>query len=167
MEGFKAEAVTKLVVEIVEGLRYADVVGTLQLLIDIYRDEPSEEVKVADFARKMRAGDLNSLKPGEFGVAIGKELANQLLLRIGDRLTLIAPQGTLTPAGLVPRLRQFTIVAIFESGHYEYDTSLVLMNIEDAAKLFRVDGVSGVRLKTTDMYSTCSKPASSAIFFSG
>ncbi|MFT4100694.1 MAG: lipoprotein-releasing ABC transporter permease subunit [Burkholderiaceae bacterium] len=113
--------------------------------------EPAEEVRVTDFAKSMQAGSLDALEPGRFGVVIGKELANLLLLRAGDRLTLIAPQGTLTPAGVVPRLRQFTIVAIFDSGHYEYDTSLVLMNIQDAAKLFRVEGVSGVRLKTTSM----------------
>ncbi|MFT3803280.1 MAG: lipoprotein-releasing ABC transporter permease subunit [Burkholderiaceae bacterium] len=113
--------------------------------------EPAEEVRVTDFAKSMQAGSLDTLQPGRFGVAIGKELANMLLLRVGDRLTLIAPQGTLTPAGVVPRLRQFTIVAIFDSGHYEYDTSLVLMNIQDAAKLFRVEGVSGIRLKTTSM----------------
>src|SRR5690606_33428781 len=61
------------------------------------------------------------------------------------------PQGTATPAGLVPRLRQLTVVAVFASGHYEYDTSLLLMNVDDAAKLFRIDGVSGVRLKLADM----------------
>lgn len=112
---------------------------------------PQEEGKVDDLGKNMKAGSLDALKPGEFGIAIGKELANQLLLRVGDALTLVAPQGTLTPAGLIPRLRQFRIVAIFESGHYEYDSQLVLMNIEDAAKLFRVDGVSGVRLKTTSV----------------
>ena len=112
---------------------------------------PDQEVKVADFARRMSAGSLEALTPGSFNVAIGKELANQLLLRVGDRLTLIAPQGTLTPAGLVPRVRQFTIAAIFDSGHFEYDNNLVLTNIEDAGRLFRVEGASGVRIKTTDM----------------
>ena len=112
---------------------------------------PAEEVKVAAFARKMMRGSLDALVPGEFGVAIGREMARQLLVDLGDRITLIAPQGTLTPAGLVPRLRQFQIVAIFEAGHYEYDSTLVLMNIEDAGKLFRVEGVSGVRLMTDSM----------------
>ncbi len=113
--------------------------------------EPDQEVTVTDFARRMRNGDLQALKPGLFGVAIGREMSRQLLLNVGDRITLVAPQGTLTPAGLVPRLRQFTIVAVFEAGHYEYDSSLVLMNIADAARLFRVEGVSGVRLKTDSM----------------
>jgi lipoprotein-releasing system permease protein len=84
-------------------------------------------------------------------VAIGKELAAQLLLGIGDQLTLIAPQATATPAGVMPRMRQLTIVAIFDSGHFEYDTSLLLMHLDDAARLFRVQGVSGVRLHTDDM----------------
>ncbi len=113
--------------------------------------DPALEPQVADFARKMLRGSLAGLRPGEFGVAIGSELADQLLLDVGSKLTLIAPQGTATPAGLVPRLRQLTVVAVFRAGHYEYDASLLLMNIEDAAKLFRVEGVSGVRLKTRDM----------------
>jgi lipoprotein-releasing system permease protein len=70
---------------------------------------------------------------------------------LGDRIALIAPQGTVTPAGVVPRVRQFTVVAIFESGHFEYDATLVLTALDDAAKLFRVEGVSGLRLRTTDM----------------
>lgn len=113
--------------------------------------EPSIEPRVAEFARTMLRGNLADLRPGEFGVAVGRELAEQLLLGIGSKITLIAPQGTATPAGLVPRLRQLTVVAVFDAGHYEYDTSLLLMNLEDAAKLFRVNGVSGVRLKTSDM----------------
>lgn len=113
--------------------------------------EPEVEPSVADFAKRMARGDLADLRPGEFGVAVGRELADQLLLDLGSRLTLIAPQGTATPAGLVPRLRQLTVVAVFDAGHYEYDTSLLLMHIDDAAKLFRVQGVTGIRLKTTDM----------------
>ncbi|MGE0808480.1 MAG: lipoprotein-releasing ABC transporter permease subunit [Burkholderiaceae bacterium] len=113
--------------------------------------EPSIEPEVADFARTMSRGRLEDLRPGEFGVAIGYEMANQLLLDVGSKITLIAPQGTATPAGVVPRLRQFTVVAVFRAGHFEYDSSLILMNLEDAARLFRVQGVTGIRLKTTDM----------------
>ncbi len=113
--------------------------------------EPAIEPRVADFAKRMARGNLADLRAGEFGVAIGRELADQLLLGVGSKLTLIAPQGTATPAGLVPRLRQLTVVAVFQAGHYEYDTSLLLMNIDDAAKLFRVQGVTGIRLKTSDM----------------
>jgi lipoprotein-releasing system permease protein len=113
--------------------------------------DPAEEPKVTDFLGTLSAGSLQALKPGEFGVVIGKELSKAFLLGIGDKLSLVAPQGSITPTGVVPRLRQFTIVAIYDSGHYEYDSTLVLTHIEDAARLFRVQGVSGVRLKTNNM----------------
>jgi lipoprotein-releasing system permease protein len=113
--------------------------------------DPALEPAVADFGPQLAAGGLDALVPGEFGIAIGLMLSRQLNAGLGDRITLIAPQGTVTPAGVVPRLRQFTVVGIFESGHYEYDSTLVLTSIDDAARLFRVDGVSGVRLRTNDM----------------
>jgi lipoprotein-releasing system permease protein len=113
--------------------------------------DPALEPGVAAFASHLQAGRLADLRAGAFGVAIGKDLAAQLLLGVGDQLTLIAPQATATPAGVMPRMRQLTIVAIFDSGHFEYDTSLLLMHLDDAARLFRVQGVSGVRLQTDDM----------------
>jgi len=113
--------------------------------------DPALEARVAEFASSMHRGSLDDLAAGSFSIAVGRELAAQWLLALGDRITLIAPQGTATPAGLMPRLRQFTIVAIFDSGHYEYDSSLVLMNHQDAARLFRIEGVSGVRLITRNM----------------
>jgi lipoprotein-releasing system permease protein len=113
--------------------------------------EPKLEAGVSEVGTQVIAGTLNDLIPGEFGIAVGKVLAFQLGARVGDRLALIAPQGTVTPAGVVPRVRQFTVVAVFESGHYEYDSTLVLTAMDDAAKLFRVEGVSGVRLRTDDM----------------
>ncbi|MFZ9505707.1 MAG: lipoprotein-releasing ABC transporter permease subunit [Burkholderiaceae bacterium] len=113
--------------------------------------DPSLEARVAEFASRMNRGSLEQLVGGQFNIAVGRELASQWLVALGDRITLIAPQGTATPAGVMPRLRQFTVVAIFDSGHYEYDSSLVLMHHDDAARLFRVEGVSGVRLMTRDM----------------
>ncbi len=113
--------------------------------------DPARERDVADFLAQQRPDELARLVPGEFGVMVGRELARQLLLEVGARLTMIAPQGTMTPAGVVPRMRQLTVVGIFDSGHYEYDSALVLMHLQDAARLFRVEGVSGVRLKTDDM----------------
>ena len=113
--------------------------------------DPSLEARVAEFASRMNRGSLDQLVGGQFNIAVGRELASQWLVALGDRITLIAPQGTATPAGVMPRLRQFTVVAIFDSGHYEYDSSLVLMHHDDAARLFRVEGVSGVRLMTRDM----------------
>jgi lipoprotein-releasing system permease protein len=113
--------------------------------------DPAEEGKVSEFVQTLVKGKLTDLVPGEFGIIIGKSLSNQLGLGVGDKMALIAPQGTLTPAGVVPRLRQFTVVGLFESGHYEYDSSLLLTHITDAGKLFRVDGVTGVRLVTSKM----------------
>lgn len=113
--------------------------------------DPALEGRVTEFASNLSHGTLAQLVPGQFGLAVGRELAAQWLIALGDRITLIAPQGTATPAGVMPRLRQFTVVAIFDSGHYEYDSSLVLMHHEDAARLFRVEGVSGLRLITQDM----------------
>jgi lipoprotein-releasing system permease protein len=128
-------------------LSYEDIVrGVLVRGID-----PAEEGKVSEFVKTLVKGKLTDLVPGEFGIMIGKSLSNQLGLGVGDKLALIAPQGTLTPAGVVPRLRQFTVVGLFESGHYEYDSSLILSHLTDAGKLFRVDGVSGVRLVTDNM----------------
>jgi lipoprotein-releasing system permease protein len=128
-------------------LSYEDIVrGVLVRGID-----PSEEGKVSEFVKSLVKGKLTDLVPGEFGIMIGKSLSNQLGVGVGDKLALIAPQGTLTPAGVVPRLRQFTVVGLFESGHYEYDSSLILAHLTDAGKLFRVDGVSGVRLVTDKM----------------
>jgi lipoprotein-releasing system permease protein len=128
-------------------LSYEDIVrGVLVRGID-----PAEEGKVSEFVKSLVKGKLTDLVPGEFGIMIGKSLSNQLGVGVGDKLALIAPQGTLTPAGVVPRLRQFTVVGLFESGHYEYDSSLILAHLTDAGKLFRVDGVSGVRLVTDKM----------------
>jgi lipoprotein-releasing system permease protein len=113
--------------------------------------DPALEPTVADFLAGPSGRLLGSLVPGDFGVLVGGEMARQLLLQVGDRLALVAPEGTATPAGVVPRLRQFTVTGIFESGHYEYDSSLVLTHLADAGRLFRVVGASGVRLKTDDM----------------
>ncbi len=113
--------------------------------------DPQAEPTVSDIGLQMRSGKLADLAPGEFGIIIGRVLADQLGLLPGDKLAMIAPQGTVSPAGIIPRLKQFTIRGIFESGHYEYDSTLILAHIADAATFFRVDGASGVRLKTSDM----------------
>ncbi|MEJ2566897.1 MAG: lipoprotein-releasing ABC transporter permease subunit [Gammaproteobacteria bacterium] len=113
---------------------------------------PAEEVKVSDIGAKMVAGQLNNLHPGGFGIVLGKDLALRLGAWVGDKVTLVTPQATVTPAGILPRLKRFTVVGIFEVGMYEYDNGLALLDIEDAAKLFRMgDGVSGIRLKLDDL----------------
>ncbi|PTR09499.1 lipoprotein-releasing system permease protein [Nitrosospira sp. Nsp5] len=116
--------------------------------------EPAMEDKVADLARMMIDGRLDELIPGRFGIVIGSELARVLGVFTGDKIVLISPQGQVTPAGILPRLKQFTITGIFEAGHMEYDSSLVLINLSDAQKLYRMedDQVSGVRLKLHDLF---------------
>jgi lipoprotein-releasing system permease protein len=113
--------------------------------------DPALEPGVSDITRRLPAGRLADLTDGSFGVVLGYELARALGVMVGEKVTLIAPQGNLTPAGVVPRLRQFTVVGLFESGHFEYDSSLALIHLADAQKLFRLEGPTGLRLKLADM----------------
>jgi lipoprotein-releasing system permease protein len=115
---------------------------------------PGMEDKVADLGRMMIDGKLDDLVPGRFGIVIGRELSRALGVFTGDKIVLISPQGQVTPAGILPRLKQFTIIGIFEAGHFEYDSGLVLIHLADAQKLYRMedDQVSGVRLKLHDLF---------------
>jgi lipoprotein-releasing system permease protein len=115
--------------------------------------DPSLEDTVADIGKSMRQGSLQTLKPGEFGIVLGSELARALGLRLGDSAVLITPQGTVTPAGTIPRVRSFRVVGIFEIGMYEFDSGLALIDIDDARRLYRLDGVTGVRLKLDDLFA--------------
>jgi lipoprotein-releasing system permease protein len=112
--------------------------------------DPKMEPQVDDMAQASH-GTLDRLVPGKFGIVMGAELARNMGVQEGDIVTLIAPGGEMTPAGLVPRLKQMTVVGTFDSGHFEYDSGLVLLNIEDAERIFRLDGPSGVRLKLKDL----------------
>jgi lipoprotein-releasing system permease protein len=115
--------------------------------------DPAQESRVSGIAAHMRAGALTDLRSGEYGIVLGAPLARGLGVRMGDRVVLVVPQGQVTPAGILPRLRQFTVVGIVDSGHYKIDSSLALVHIEDAQRLFRMDGqVSGVRLKLDDLF---------------
>jgi lipoprotein-releasing system permease protein len=117
--------------------------------------DPALERRVAEVANKMVAGRLEALQPGEFGIVLGADLARSLRAFPGDRVTVIAPQGLVTPAGVVPRLKAFRVVGLFEVGHYEYDSGLALMHIADAQRLYQLgDEVSGVRLKLTDLFES-------------
>ena len=115
--------------------------------------DPAREDTVADIGRHMRAGALTALKPGEFGIVLGADLARALGVRMGDPVVVITPQGTLTPAGTLPRVKSFRVVGVFEVGMYEFDSGLALIDIDDARKLYRLDGVSGVRLKIDDLFT--------------
>ncbi|MBK9310954.1 MAG: lipoprotein-releasing ABC transporter permease subunit [Rhodocyclaceae bacterium] len=115
---------------------------------------PEAEEKTADFARHMKAGRLEDLAPGEFNMVLGMELARALGVRIGDKVTLIAPQGLVTPAAVLPRLKQFNVTGVFEVGMFEFDSGLALIHMNDAQKLYRMDDrVSGVRLKVDDLFA--------------
>ena len=115
--------------------------------------DPEQEDRVADFRKTIKSGSLDDLRPGEFGVVLGADLARALRVFTGDKVTLIAPQGTVTPAGVLPRLKSFKVVGIFEVGMYEYDSGLALIDLQDAQTLYQMgDRVSGVRLKVDDLF---------------
>ncbi len=114
---------------------------------------PEEEPEVSDVADKMRSGHLSDLKPGGFGIVLGQELAFALGVRVGDKVTVVTPQASVTPAGILPRFKRFTVTGVFNVGMQEYDRNLAFVHLWDAAKLMRMDGrVSGVRLKLDDMF---------------
>lgn len=114
---------------------------------------PKYEKKVSELSSAMKIGQLQQLKAGEFGIILGADLAQNLGVVVGDKITVMAPQGQVTPAGMVPRIKQFTLVGLFQIGMYEYDAGLALIHIEDAAKLFQMgDQVSGLRLKLDDLF---------------
>jgi lipoprotein-releasing system permease protein len=115
---------------------------------------PLEEEKVADLGQHMRAGSLEALKPGEFGVVLGVDLARALGVIPGDKVALVAPQGLVTPAGVIPRLKQFTVAGVFEAGITDADSALALVHMKDAQTLYQMgDAVSGVRLKLDDLFA--------------
>ena len=114
--------------------------------------DPALEPEVTDMATGIQQQALQALTPGSFNVVLGSELARILGVEAGDQVTLVAPSGQVTPAGVVPRLKQMNLVGTFNSGHYEYDSALVLMHYEDAAKLFRLEGPTGVRLKLKNLH---------------
>jgi lipoprotein-releasing system permease protein len=113
--------------------------------------DPGLEGGVADFGTHMKSGSLQDLKPGEFGIVLGSEVARALGAGVGDSVVAIVPQGIVTPAGMLPRVKSFKVVGIFEIGMFEFDSGLALIDLTDAQKLYRLDGVSGVRLKLHDM----------------
>jgi lipoprotein-releasing system permease protein len=113
--------------------------------------DPSLEAHVSDVGKQMVSGSIDSLKPGSYSIVLGNQLASALGVRKGDTVLVLAPQGSISPAGFVPRMRQFTVTGTFSSGYYEYDASLAFVNVKDAGKVFRGSGTSGVRLRIADM----------------
>ena len=126
--------------------RGEDMKGTLVRGID-----PKLEPEVIDTNAIAAKGTFDKLVPGEFGIVLGAELARSLFVQPGDKVTLVAPGGQVTPAGVVPRLKQFTVVGTFDSGHYEYDSALAMIHEEDAARVFRLEGPTGIRLRLKNL----------------
>jgi lipoprotein-releasing system permease protein len=115
---------------------------------------PDQEDRVADLGRHMRAGSLDALRPGEFGMVLGVDLARALGVLPGDKVAVIAPQGLVTPAGLIPRLKQFTVAGVFEAGITDADSGLALIQLHDAQTLYQLgERVTGVRLKLDDLFA--------------
>jgi len=107
--------------------------------------DPARETGITELADKMKAGALSDLRGGEFSIALGSDLARTLGVRLDDKVMLIAPQGQITPAGMMPRLKQFRVAGIFEIGMAPYDNSLALIHLDDAQKLFQFgDAVTGI-----------------------
>jgi lipoprotein-releasing system permease protein len=115
--------------------------------------DPALERRVSEIGANMVEGGLDSLTPGTFHIVLGAELARGLRVGLGSKVTLVAPKGQVTPAGLLPRLKRFTVTGIFKMGMYEYDNGLSLIHLDDAMRLYRSDGqVNGLRLKLADVY---------------
>jgi lipoprotein-releasing system permease protein len=113
---------------------------------------PADEARVTVLGAQLGGATLATLKPGAWQAVLGAELARSLGVREGDSITIVTPSGHMTPAGLVPRLKQFTVSGTFESGHYDYDSSYALIHLDDAQRLYRLDGPSGVQLKLSDLH---------------
>ena len=115
--------------------------------------QPDLEGAVSEVGQRMVAGSLSDLTPGRYGIVLGKDLAYSLGVAPGDKVILMISQGNVTPAGLIPRFRRFTVTGVFDAGMYEYDRGLALINIQDAETLYGMDGaVSGVRIKLDDKF---------------
>jgi lipoprotein-releasing system permease protein len=113
---------------------------------------PADEASVTPLGAKLKDSTFARLVPGAWGIVLGGELARSLGVAEGDKVTIVAPGGQVTPAGVVPRLKQLTVVGTFDSGHYEYDSGVALIHLDDAARLFRVEGPTGVQLRLADLH---------------
>jgi lipoprotein-releasing system permease protein len=113
---------------------------------------PDGENRLTDFGNKFKKGKLDELRAGEFGIVLGVDLARALGAHLGERVLLITPQGQITPTGLLPRLKQFRVVGIFEIGMAPYDNALALIHIADAQKLYRMgEAVTGISARLHDL----------------
>ncbi len=117
--------------------------------------DPQAEPEVSSIREQVKQGSYAALRPGEFGIILGRELASWSGATVGDTVLVYAPQVRATPAGLLPQMRRFTVVGLFEAGVSEFDRGMAFIHVEDAQKLFRMgDGVTGVRLKLDDLFKS-------------
>ena len=128
--------------------------------------EPDLEHEVSNISEQQAAA-LKTLTPGSFNVVLGVQLARSLGVLPGDKVTMIAPSGNVTPAGVMPRLKQLTVSGTFESGHYEYDNGMMMLNVQDAALVYQLEGPMGVRLKIRDLNDAQQVSAQLAGLFQG
>ena len=114
--------------------------------------DPASEAQVASVQKHMKVGSLDSLRPGEWGVILGVDLARGLGVRVGEKVALVTPQGTVTPAGSVPRVKSFTVTGLFEIGWIEADSRVALIHLADAQRLYQLgDAVTGIRVRLHDL----------------
>ncbi|PTT90586.1 lipoprotein-releasing ABC transporter permease subunit [Pelomonas sp. HMWF004] len=113
---------------------------------------PADEAQVTALGAQLKDGVFAKLQPGAWNIVLGAELARQLGVGEGDKITVVAPGGQVTPAGVVPRLKTFNVVGTFSAGHYEYDAGLTMIHVDDAARFFRTEGPTGVQLKLRNVH---------------
>ncbi|GMR16826.1 MAG: lipoprotein-releasing ABC transporter permease subunit [Gammaproteobacteria bacterium] len=115
---------------------------------------PKQEPSVSNIYSKMKTGSFSDLKAGKFGIILGQDLARILGVHVGDKVTMVTPSANVTPAGVAPRLKRFTVVGVFYLGYYQYDSAMAFVHISDAQRLFRMKGrVTGVRAKLSDLFA--------------
>lgn len=121
--------------------------------VDLRGIDPVAELAVSDIPKQFSSGAIGVIQPGTFGIALGSQLAENMGVQLNDKIAVMVPQGDLTPAGVLPRQRLFTVVGIIDSGHYEFDSTLALVHWKDAAALLQVREPTGMRVKLDDMYA--------------
>jgi lipoprotein-releasing system permease protein len=136
--------------------------------VEVRGVDPAVESKVSSLSRLVKEGSLQALEPGGYRIVLGRALAAELGAVPGDRVLLVIAQGNVTPAGVVPRMRRFTVAGIFDAGMYEFDRGLALVNLADAQKLYRLgDAVSGLRYALDEPYAAPSTIRSLALSLGG
>ena len=124
---------------------------------------PADEAAVTPLGAQMKDGAFAQLQPGAWRIVLGVELARSLGVRAGDSVTVVTPSGQVTPAGVAPRLKSFTVAGTFDSGHYDYDSAYALVHLDDAATLLRTGGATGVQLRLADLHAARSVASQIAI----